>query len=144
MRKIGIQVTIIYVDEGLIEFQVRASNGRFAGQAELYAPLEILAEFAGVLRGFPTSHTDTRKFELGTFDEAYGGGGVSFHFYCIDSLGHAMAKVKFRDDSRRWLGAIDVADFHISVEAAAIDSFTGELEKIISVVGQTAFLDGID
>src|SRR3712207_6482776 len=94
----GIHIAVIYTDEHLIELRVKASNGVFAGQAEVYADSEVLAEFAAVLRGFPASQNDSREFEIGSFDAAYAGGGAGFRFFCVDSVGHASAEVKLRGD----------------------------------------------
>jgi hypothetical protein len=47
--KTGVQISIIYTDEHLIELRVSASNGVFAGQADVYASAEALALFALVL-----------------------------------------------------------------------------------------------
>jgi len=140
MIKTGVQISIIYTDEHLIELRVQASNGVFAGQADVYANLEAMIEFAGVLRGFPTSHSNTREFELGTLDATSSGGGAGFRFYCVDSVGHAIAEVRLRTDARLGTGGSDAAAIHIPVEGAGIDSFVGELERMTAEVGQAAFL----
>jgi len=139
--KIGVQISIIYTDEHLIELRVKASNGVFAGQAEVYADSEVLAEFAGVLRGFPTGQSDSREFEIGSFDAAYAGGGAGFRFYCLDSVGHAAAEVRLRSDPKVGGGAGDVIVLHIPVEVAAIDSFVVQLERMAVMVGQAALLE---
>jgi hypothetical protein len=64
MPETGIRISVIYTDEHLIELRVMASNGTFAGQADVYADADAPAEFARVLRGFPASRSDTREFEL--------------------------------------------------------------------------------
>ena len=38
-------------------------------------------------------------------------------------------------------GVSDLAVFHISVEAAAVDSFVTELERMAAAVGQAAILE---
>jgi hypothetical protein len=96
---------------------------------------------AAVLRGFPKSQDDVRKFELGSFDAAYAGGGAGFRFYCLDSVGHAAIEVRLRTDPNVEGGVSDVAVFHISVEAAAVDSFVTELERMAAAVGQAAILE---
>jgi hypothetical protein len=97
-----------------------------------------------VLHGFPKSQSDTRSFELGTFDAAYSGGGAGFRFYCTDAVGHAAAEVRLRTDSSYEGGVSDAAMLHMSVEAAAIDSFVVQLERMAAVVGQAAFLEAAD
>ena len=137
----GVRISVIYTDEHLIELRVSASNGAFAGQADVYADSEAPAELAAVLRGFPKSQDDVREFELGSFDAAYAGGGAGFRFYCLDSVGHAAAEVRLRTDPNVEGGVSDIAVFHISVEAAAVDSFVTELERMAAAVGQAAILE---
>jgi hypothetical protein len=141
MMKIGVHLSIIYTDEHLIELRVVASNGLFAGQADVYADSEAPAEFAGVLRGFPSSHGDTREFELGSFDTEFAGGGAGFRFFCLDSVGHASAEVRLRGDPKVKGGMSDTVLLHIPVEAAAIDSFVAQLTRMAAVVGQVALLE---
>jgi hypothetical protein len=140
MIKSGIEISVICADQDLLELRVQASNEVFRGQAEVYADSETLKEFANQLRGFPASNKDCREFELGTLDVTSAGGGAGFRFYCVDSVGHAMAEVRLRADSRLSGGTSDVATIHISVEAGAIDSFIGELERAAPRVGQVAVL----
>lgn len=139
--KFGVQISIVYTDEHLIELRIVASNGVFAGQAEVYADAESLIEFAAVLRGFPESREDTRAFELGSFDEEYAGGGAIFRFFCLDSVGHASAEVRLRSDPKVKGGVSDTVLLHIPVEAGVIDSFVAQLERMAAVVGQSTFLE---
>jgi hypothetical protein len=139
--KIGVQISIVYTDEHLVELRVRASNGVFTGQADVYADAESLLEFAGVLRGFPKSREDTREFELGSFDAAHVGGGAGFRFFCLDSVGHASAEARLRSDPKVKGGVSDTVLLHIPVEAAALDSFVAQLERMEAVVGQAALLE---
>jgi len=140
MVKYGVQISVIYTDEHLLELRVWASNGLFAGQTEVYADSAELTKVASVLRGFPANPSDTREYELGTFDAAYGGGGARFRFCCTDSSGHALAEVRLRTDARLGVGASDVATIHIPIEGAAIDSFVEQLERILPETGQFALL----
>jgi len=141
MIETGVRISVIYTDEHLIELRVRASNGVFAGQADVYADSESLAEFADALRGFPTSQSDTREFELGSFDATYAGGGAAFRFSCVDSAGHAIAEVRLRADPKIEGSVNDAAVLHIPVEASAIDSFVMQLGLMAAVVGQAALLE---
>lgn len=77
----------------------------------------------------------------GSFDAAYAGGGAEFRFYCLDSIGHAAAEVRLRTDPNVEGGVSDAATFHISVEAAALDSFVTQLERMAATVGQGALLE---
>jgi hypothetical protein len=70
--KLGIHISVLYNDEHLLKLRVSASNGVFAGQADVYADSDALAEMAGTLKGFPNGRDDEREFEMGTFDENCG------------------------------------------------------------------------
>jgi len=141
MTKAGIQISIIYTDEHLIELRIMASNGVFAGQVDVYADSDALTELAEVLRDFPASRDDSREFEVGSFDAAYAGGGAGFRFYSLDSVGHAAAEVRLRSDPEVGGGVSDTVVLHVAVEAAAVDSFVVQLAGIVAEVGQTARLE---
>lgn len=139
--KYGVQISVIYTDEHLLELRVWASNGLFVGQTEVYADSAELSAVASVLRGFPANRSDTRECEFGTFDAQYGGGGAGFRFCCTDSVGHALVEVRLRTDPRLGVGASDTANIHIPVESAAVDSFVGQLERMLPEPGQSALLE---
>ncbi|MET0645398.1 MAG: hypothetical protein ABW208_02190 [Pyrinomonadaceae bacterium] len=141
LMKAGLQISIIYTDEHLIELRITASNGVFAGQVDVYADSDALTELAEVLRDFPGSQNDAREFEVGSFDSAYAGGGAGFRFYCLDSVGHAAAEVRLRSDPEAGGGVSDTVVLHVPVEAAAIDAFVVQLAGIVEEVGQTARLE---
>lgn len=141
--KAGIQISIVYTDEHLIELRIMASNGVFAGQVDVYADSDALTELAEMLRDFPGSQSDSREFEIGSFDAAYAGGGVGFRFYCVDSVGHAAAEVRLRSDPEMGGGVSDTMVVHVPVEAAAIDSFVVQLAGSVEMVGQTARLEAV-
>jgi len=142
MPETGVRISVIYTDEHLIELRVAASNGTFAGQADVYEDTEAPAEFARALRGFPASQSDTREFELGDLDPANAGGGAGFRFRCVDSVGHSVAEVRLRSDSLWGGGLSDTAVLNIRVEAAAVDAFVEQLAAMPSAVGHAAFLEG--
>ena len=141
MIETGIQISVIYTDEHLIELRVTASNGVFAGQADVYANIDAPAEFAGVLRGFPVSQSDAREFEIGDLGTANAGGGAGFRFHCVDSVCHAVAEVRLQSDSLRGGGVSDYAVLHVPVEAASVDAFVEQLEGMAAVVGHAAVLE---
>jgi hypothetical protein len=121
MIEAGVRISVVYNDVHFIELRINASNGSFAGEADVYAASDAPAAFAMVLRGFPKSQEDVREFALGTFDPAYAGGGAAFRFYCLDAVGLAVDQVRLRTDLNVEGRASDAATFHISVEAAAVD-----------------------
>jgi hypothetical protein len=142
MPETGVRISIIYTDEHLIELRIAASNGVFAGQVDVYADAYAPAECARTLHNFPTSPGDIREFELGDLNTGNAGGGAGFRFYCVDSLGHALAELRLQSDPLRGGGVSDSAVLHIPVEAAAVDEFVEQLGRMAAVVGQAAFLKG--
>ena len=142
MVKAGVRISVIYTDEHLIELRVKASNGVFAGQADVYADSDVLVELAEALRGFPDGRSDSREFEIGSFDAAHAGGGAGFRFYCLDSVGHAAAEVRLRSDREVGGGVSDTVVLHMPVEAASVDSFVVQLAGAAAEVGQSALLEG--
>jgi hypothetical protein len=138
--KRGIEIQLRYFDNDVMECQFRCNNGGFAGWADTYLEHESLDQFAAELNRFPTSRSDTRSFEFGTFDPKYAGGGISFHFYCTDSAGHAAVDVRLRGDGSVGLGEAPWVALRVTVEAAGIDSFVQQLKGIKLNLGATAFL----
>ena len=139
--KLGIHIVVLYDDEHLLKLRVSASNGVFAGQADVYADSDDLAEMAGILKGFPNGRNDAREFEMGTFDKNYAGGGAGFRFFCVDSVGHALAQVRLYADARREADVNDLATVHVPVVAASIDSFIEGLGRIAAKTGEAAILE---
>jgi len=135
-----IDISVQWFDEDLIELKIGASNGRFAGEVSVYADRQAVQSFASAISGFPTALSDTRHYELGTFDPEYAGGGARFNFRCIDSVGHAVVDVQLRGDPRRLDGNNETAAFPINIEASVIDSFVRALEKVEVRRGANALL----
>jgi hypothetical protein len=143
----GIVIEVVWVDDDLVELLVRASNRRFSGTAEVYVASDELAKLAEALRGFPTSPSDRREFELGTFDANYAGGGARLCFWCKDALGHALVAVSLRTDPRYHFRRSETAELVIPIEPSAIDSFVRhlahlDLARLEAARGPVARLEG--
>jgi hypothetical protein len=138
--KKGIEIEVIWEDQNVVEFQINCSNGYFSGRAEIYASHDVLPKFASTLSGFPSKRTDSRDFELGTFDQNYTDGGVRLHFYCTDSVGHAAVEVRLRGDGCKALGEAESVALRIPIEAAAIDSFVSQVRDLKREIGARAYL----
>lgn len=138
----SLEIEVIYFDPDLIELLVHATNGRFTGTTELYVGHDQLPKIAESLRGFPSSATDRREFELGTFDSNYAGGGVRLLFWCRDSLGHAFVRVGVRADPCHHFAQPETADLVIPVEPYAIDQFVHHLARLEVARGASARLEG--
>ena len=137
----GISFAILWFDDEVIELSVRASNGRFAGTARLYAGREGLAEVASAFRGFPSSNADSRELVLGTFDPACAGGGVRLRLGCTDAAGHAAVEAELRTDPQASeVGQSERAQLVVVVEPGAIDDFVAAVDRMPVEVGAVAHL----
>jgi hypothetical protein len=125
-----------------LQLQVEASNGRFSGSVLLYCDLGDIRQQAEVLAKFPRSLDDVREVALGNFDPEYANGGVRLLFRCRDTSGHVAVDVRLRSDRVEAGSEVDIADFVLHAELAAIDSFVKELRNVDPVVGDGATLVG--
>lgn len=136
----GINIEVIWADQDFIEVALSCSNGYFSGGAELYLGCDDLSALVSTLRGFPSSKSDARQVELGTYDPVYASGGVRLNFYCRDSAGHAAVDVKLRGKWCKGFGDMESVALRIPIEAAGMDAF---LERVTSngrTIGASAHL----
>jgi hypothetical protein len=99
-----------------------------------------LSDLANALYGFPSSGSDSRSVELGTFDPKYADGGVRMNFYCSDSRGHSIAEIKLRGDGCKALGEVESVALRIPIEPAGLDSFLAQIVVAGTEIGSKAFL----
>lgn len=137
----GISWEVIWFDfdQNLIQIVFTCSNGYFCGGCEIYVSLDELSELANALHGFPSSPSDSRSVELGTFDPTYADGGVRMNFYCWDSRGHSIADIKLRGDGCKALGEVESVALRIPIELAGLDSFLAQIVAGTEI-GSKAFL----
>jgi hypothetical protein len=139
--ELGIEFAVFWWDRDVIEFRVMSSNGCFAGWATIYVGHDTLPQLAERLKGFPSSTSDSRDFELGTFDPKFADGGPRMHFYCLDSVGHAAVEIKIRGDHCEALGEAESVALRIPIEAAGVDSFIAQIRAMdTGQIGATAQL----
>ena len=100
-----------------------------------------MEETAAVLRGFPTHPGDIRVASFGNFGPRTAGGDVNMRFYCADGAGHARVEARFESDHDS-LGKIESALFRLPIEAASIDLFVDELQRLGEERNGSAFLKG--
>ena len=135
---------VVWWDQHVIEYRVRCSNGYFSGDAKMYANHDDLRMAGDILNGFPIDGKDSRTLELGTFQPDAAGGGIQAEFYCVDSVGHAIACVRLRHDACKAMGEAQSACLLIPVEAGAVDSFVAQARSIGTVMGAKAYLHMAD
>jgi len=136
----GINLEVIWFDHDMIEIAVRCSNGHFSGVAEIYVSNHDLSEFASGLRGFPCSMSDSRTFELGTFNPDHADGGIRMKFGCPNSSGRSVVEIGLRSGNCPALGEPESVALRIPIEPAGIDSFVQQLTAVDHVIGACAFL----
>lgn len=130
----GIQITVIYTDQHLLQVEVKASSLAFAACVDTYVDHFRLKAVAEELRGFPRDPTDSRRVELTE--------NVSFSFSVLDGVGHVMVKVELESDGFSKSVFCGKAMFNIGIEPAAIDDFVHQLADLTADVGQSASLVG--
>src|SRR5262245_7866284 len=136
----GVEVSVVWSDQDLIEVEFRASNGRFAGVVNVYADHDALSRFTKELRGFPASVADRRPYQFGNFDPSFAGGGMRMEFRCLDRSGHAVVEMQLRTDPRHQAGREETASFAVRIEAAGVDAFVEELASVGSRNGRSVRL----
>jgi len=136
----GINLEVIWFDQDMIELVVTCSNGRFSGVAEIYLGHSELSEFADSLHGFPSSMSDARQFELGTFNPNHADGGIKMKFCSPASSGRAFVEVRLRGDACEALGEPESVALRVPIEPAGVDSFVQQLTAIQPRIGASAFL----
>jgi hypothetical protein len=139
---VGLSLKVIWYDRDVIELRISASNGAFAGVTDLYEGYGDLEKAAAQLSGFPQNPSDEREVVFGTFDRKGAGGGVRLRFHCVDNSGHAYADVIIA--SGRLEGGMNQnVALAMPVEAAALDRFVEELEKLEADLTSTARLESV-
>jgi hypothetical protein len=136
----GIEMSVVWFDEDVIELYVLGSNGRFSGATNIYINRITLTEIANVFRGFPESIEDQRELLIGTFDPGYAGGGVKIRLRSLDKVGHSEVEFVVRAVSEYRAGQNETANFYIPVEPAAIDEFVVAISMMEIEVGSTVNL----
>jgi hypothetical protein len=140
MTRVGIEIEVTWGDEHMLQLEVSASNGVFAGRIEAYDALDVAARWAAALERFPRDADDCREISTGALADEYAGGAATLRFMVRDKAGHCAVRVKLRASDL--VRPIAFAEFAIEVEAAAVDRFIAELRAMSTEVGQRATLDG--
>ena len=140
-RLIGFEFQVIWFDSDAIELCVSAWNGTFGGTADIYEAIGDLEEAAAQLRGFPRNPSDRREIILGNFDRKYAGGGVKMRFHCIGGAGHSFVEATI-DSNCETAGTFQTAMLSMPVEAASVDVFVQELQRVGANRAGKAYLKG--
>jgi hypothetical protein len=128
----GIAVSVAQMDDPP-RLRVVAADGSFAGEVELWAGADRIAEFASALHGFPSGPGDRREVELGSFDRAYAGGAAHFVFEAAAVSARPAVTVQLEDASRERRVTVQ-----LSLEAASIDDFVTDLRALADALEREA------
>ena len=132
----GLRVRYLYHDNDILEVEVSAFNGRFAGAAPLYVGRDELSRSADAIRGFPASRSDEREFTWGAFGPESAGGAARLHIRCIDSALHVQVSIQIEDAD-----GMESALLMAGLEPAAIDNFVPQLRQIEEELNGEAILE---
>jgi hypothetical protein len=127
MVKERLTVEAVDNDGDYLGIEIRASNGRFAGYAWIYAGNDELSAFAAHIAGFPASFEDRRSYEFGSSDQNTAGGYCSLALRCLDRTGHVLVDV-FLDGKLK--DAPESARFSFKTEPSTIDQFVLDLRRV--------------
>jgi hypothetical protein len=138
---VGFKFRVLWHDDDVLNLGISAWNGAFGGLAEIYAGIGDLRDAAAQLRGFPKNPADMREVVFGNLDRKWAGGGVKMRFHCVDGAGHAYVEATI-DSNCQSGGTVQNVVFAMPVEAAAVDSFVQELERLEDERAGAAHLKG--
>jgi len=138
---VGFEFLVLWYDNDVIKLGVSAWNGAFGGVAEIYEAIGDLQDVAAQLRGFPKNSSDMREIAFGNFDRKGAAGGVRMKFHCIDGAGHAYVEATI-DSNYYSGGTVQTVVLAMPIEAAAVDTFVQEIERLESERSGAAHLKG--
>lgn len=136
-----LQLKIIYVDEELIELEIKGSDTCFSGTTDVYADIKSIKPFADQLIDFPKNNK-MLFFELGDKDSRYSYFSISF--YPTHSLSHIGVQIKMVTETGLRTEDQCKIQFEILVEPNAIDEFRKALNQIALKKSGSAILYGKD
>jgi hypothetical protein len=94
MRQPHLNLAVVWEDPHLLELEIRASNGDFAGAARVYTTDHDLRSLSAALLTFPRSNTDHYRFDAKTPDSS-----AVVEFHCMSGAGHVAIRVELTDQS---------------------------------------------
>lgn len=116
----GLTLEVQWSDVDLVELEIAASNGTFAGGTRTYVTRGELHAMAGALRGFPTGMGDRR--EVGASSVA---GSLRAIFETVDAHGHARVTVCLESSAQN-----ERVVLALPVEPAGVDRFVDALDRL--------------
>ena len=139
--EVGIKFQMIWHDNDVLNLRASGWNGSFGGIAEIYEGIGDLEAAASNLHGFPINPSDKREVTFGNFDRKCAAGGIKLRFHCVDGAGHSFVEATI-DANYETGGTIQSVVLAMPVEAAAVDEFVRELQRLELDRSGTAILRG--
>ena len=134
-----VQLSYWYHDTDVVELEVSAWNGTFAGSTRLYVGQGDLADKASLLAGFPVGLKDQREVTFGAFGPKSAGGAMNLMFSCIDGAGHCQLHLMVEADYDR-RDAAERVEMLCAFEPAALDQFVEQMRELNSSLRGSAVL----
>lgn len=144
-RRIGVELTCDWNESTVLELQVRATNGVFAGLARPYIAHLDLQAAARILDGYPRNFQDCREVTFGDSRERFAGGFLSLKFSCRDAAGHCAVEVQIVSKNEtaaepRWNRTPQSVLFVSAVDASSIEDFARQLRAMGETNSGSAWL----
>jgi hypothetical protein len=125
----ALRISVVWLDEHMLELRIAASDGTFAGAVDVYSNLDEPNRLAALIEGFPLSNSDSREFIFGP-NYSDGGNMASVQFVCLDSIGHVSVNIKLADSCPTSEQRITRrSEFSLTVTPSDIDTFVCELRQ---------------
>ncbi len=135
-----VQLTCCYHDADVVELEVSAWNGAFAGLTRLYIGQGVLADTATLLAGFPVGLEDRRDVAFGAFGPKFASGAMNLNFSCIDGAVHCQLHLIIEADYDRQESLAQRVEMLCAFEPAALDQFVQQMRELNSSLEGSAML----
>ncbi|WP_051122401.1 hypothetical protein [Leptospira wolbachii] len=139
-------ITIIrypYEEPYLLNLLIKATNGIFTGELEIYDSTDSLKNCANCLMNFPKCATDEFIWELGSEDKI---NRFVFFFkfrvYITDSTGTCAINVRFNNNQKP--PDLAISEFSIKTDAAGINNLGKLFLTFSELKKETLIWDGRD
>jgi hypothetical protein len=137
-----LDIEVVWHDPNLIEVCVKALNGSYSGQTNVYVGIGGLAKAADQLRGFPTSPRDERRLCWGSLERSDRLGQADLLFRCRDGAGHAVLVADLVSSDMGKAEPGQSVSLKLPIEAAAVDRFIAALRVVEQAKRGVARLEG--
>jgi hypothetical protein len=136
----GLELTLVWLDDPLCEFECRAASRGFGGAARFYGLEDVPLKIAEKLDGFPRAGGDHAQLEFGKFRAGHEVGGFRLALEMFRAAGPLTARVSLRDGHGERDASVQL---QFDVEPLAIDDFVRQLRGMKLEKGSCARLRAV-